>query len=426
MKNKKIVILSGSHLSLNPRVVKEADALTEMGYKVEVLGRGNFPDLLKQDIELLKKRKWQFKPIFANCTFLIKVFGKIQCYIGNLLFKVLKLENYWQLGPMPAALLKEGRKRNAFLYIAHSEAGMWAAVRLHKERKKIGVDMEDWFSEDLLPDARKKRPIQLLKKLERNLLCEGAYSSCTSESMADGLVKAYGCRRPLVIRNVFSKRDREGLDKKWKDRPEMYKWMEKNDLTTVRPNGAPVSIHWFSQTIGPGRGLENLFQALQGMKGNWEIHLRGNLKGYEKWLERACPKTVFKKLKVHELVENKELLSRIAEHDIGYAGELEKPPSRNLTITNKVFQYLLGGLVVVASSTAGQKEAAKKFKKSVHLFKLNSANDLKKKLSALVSKQSFQNKPQKRELIKLYLKHSWEKEKQILKRAIFNIYSNQK
>jgi len=243
--------------------------------------------------------------------------------------------------------------------------------------------MEDWFSEDLLPEARKGRPIQLLKTLEKDLLCYGSYSSCTSEAMADALVKEYGCRRPTVVRNVFPQKDREGLDGKWKDRPGMAQWMERNDPTAERPKEAPVSIHWFSQTVGPGRGLEILFEALEGMEGNWELHLRGNLKGYEKWLEGVCPAQVRNKLTVHELVGNEELLSRIAEHHIGFAGELKEPRSRDLTITNKVFQYLQGGLAVMASDTAGQKELAHEAKGALQLFPVGSVAGLQKIISKI-------------------------------------------
>jgi glycosyltransferase involved in cell wall biosynthesis len=47
----------------------------------------------------------------------------------------------------------------------------------------------------------------------------------------------------------------------------------------------------------------------------------------------------------------------IARHDIGLALEPTDPPSRNLTITNKFFQYLNAGLAIIASDTAGQREA---------------------------------------------------------------------
>ena len=328
-----------------------------------------------------------------------KVISRAQRYLGHQAHRRLGWENRWQLGPMAELLLKEGRKRKADLYIAHSEAGMWAAEQLRKEGKRVGVDMEDWFSEDLLPEARRTRPIRLLKELEKNLLCHGVHSTCTSEAMADALVEAYGCRRPTVIRNVFPFKDREQLDGKWKDRPGMARWMPRNDPEAVRPKEAPVSIHWFSQTIGPGRGLETLFQALDGLEGNWELHLRGNLKGYEVWLERVCPASAKGKMKVRGLVENGELLSRIAEHDIGFAGELPELPSRNLTITNKFFQYLQGGLAVVASKTKGQIEAAREAGHAVWLCQTESMPSLRGVLETLL---------ENRELIVQTKKSAWE------------------
>ena len=394
-------------------MVKEADALTEKGYEVEVLGRGDLPGWLEQDTFLLKKRTWKFDPIFSRPSLPGKAVGKARRHFSHIVFRLFGLESPWQFGPMAAALLKEGRKRDAFLYIAHSEVGMWAAEQLRKEGKRVGVDMEDWFSEDLLPEARRERPIRLLKELEKNLLCHGVHSTCTSEAMADALVEAYGCRRPTVIRNVFPCKDREQLDGKWKDRPGMAKWMPRNDPEAARPKEAPVSIHWFSQTIGPGRGLETLFQALAGLEGNWELHLRGNLKGYEKWLERVCPASVKGKMKVHGLVENEELISRIAEHDIGYAGELGEPPSRNLTITNKFFQYLQAGLAVVASDTAGQKEVADQAAEGIKIFSF-SDKTLKNQIAMMKEPSSLS--AMKKNALQAYNSHfNWEKEKTKLK-----------
>ncbi len=337
----------------------------------------------------LDKKKWKFTGLLGERKLFGKVVAKIKSYLGYGASILLQWDNPWQLGPMAGVLWREARKRSADLYIGHLEGGIWAAEQLRKQGKRVGVDLEDWYSEDLLPEARRDRPIRLLKKLERNLLCEGAHSSCTSEAMADALVKEYGCRRPLVIRNVFPLKDREGLDGKWKDRPGMARWMMKNDPTRERPKEAPVSIHWFSQTIGPGRGLELLFQVLESLQENFELHLRGNLKGYEGWLERVCPGGVRKRVTVHSLVENEDLLSRVAEHDIGYAGELPEPPSRDLTITNKVYQYLHAGLAVVASDTEGQKEAVRSATGAVAIFRAGNSGSLTEAIRGLFRKRAL-------------------------------------
>ena len=46
----------------------------------------------------------------------------------------------------------------------------------------------------------------------------------------------------------------------------------------------------------------------------------------------------------------------IARHDIGLALEQSDIVSRDLTVTNKILQYLNAGLAVVATPTAGQRE----------------------------------------------------------------------
>jgi hypothetical protein len=148
---------------------------------------------------------------------------------------------------------------------------------------------------------------------------------------------------------------------------------------------------------------------LDGLEGNWELHLRGNLKGYEGWLERICTARVKKKMKVHGLVENEELLSRIAEHDIGYAGELGEPPSRNLTITNKFFQYLQAGLAVVASDTAGQKEVIAQVGGAAFLFSNGEATGLSKILHGLIS-ENIDLQRQRRMAWDSGEKLCWEKE----------------
>ena len=387
-KSLKIVILSGNHLCHNPRVLKEADALAEGGHEVEILTSGVNPNYLRRDKRLAHGKKWKINALMSELAGAQRFKTRAKRLLGSLAHRWLRLENKWQLGEMAQHLYKESKRKGADLYIAHSEPAMWAAEILRKTGESVAIDMEDWFSEDLLPVARKARPILMLKKLEKSLLCHGVHSSCTSEAMADALASTYGCRRPQVIRNVFPVKDREKMDGKWKDRPWMVKWLSTNDPKIERPKDAPISIHWFSQTIGPGRGLEQLFQALEGVKGSWELHIRGNLKGYEHWLEQCCPTEVKERLRVHEQVENEELLSRIAEHDIGYAGEPKTPPNKNLTISNKLFQYLQSGLAVIASDTKGQMEAAQKAGGAVQLYVAGSVDSLRRILIPLLRNSS--------------------------------------
>ena len=67
----------------------------------------------------------------------------------------------------------------------------------------MAVDVEDWYSEDLMFTDRRSRPLRLLRAAESFALNHAVYTTTTSESMAAGLAATYGCRAPLVLRNTF-------------------------------------------------------------------------------------------------------------------------------------------------------------------------------------------------------------------------------
>jgi glycosyltransferase involved in cell wall biosynthesis len=73
-------------------------------------------------------------------------------------------------------------------------------------------------------------------------------------------------------------------------------------------------------------------------------------------LDGAVPESWRQRVFIHSTVPNAELLSRIAEHDVGLALETTAIKSRDLTVTNKLFQYLQAGLAIIATDTAGQRE----------------------------------------------------------------------
>ncbi len=187
--------------------------------------------------------------------------------------------------------------------------------------------------------------------------------------MSQALATRYDCRPPAVIYNAFPWSDRACIDGLVKDR---------------KDRSIP-SLHWFSQTIGIGRGLEDLFAALPNVKSPMEFHLRGNLiAGGQAWLSRQVPPEWASRIFLHPIVSNTELLSRISEHDIGYAGEGNDCRSRDLTVTNKLLHYLLGGLAVVASGTAGQREVAEQAPGAVRLFRAGRPGELAAILNSML------------------------------------------
>ena len=367
----KIVILTGASLAWNPRARKEATALASAGYEVTVLGAAPSRGQFEIDQQLASQAGFNFRSIISyNDQGARRDLGmRLRSRMASLLFKWFRLESPFQLNHLTLALWQSARKEPADYYSAHLEPAMWVGRRLIGEDRTVGIDMEDWYSEDLLPEARRHRPIKLLRSLESALLRNGAQGFCPSLALGEALAREYECPPPTVIYNAFPWAERETLDGRYKDR---------------KSQTAP-SIHWYSQTLGKGRGLEDLLAALPFLKHEVEIHLRGKpVVGFDDWLASLVPEPLRNRIYIHDLVSNEELLSRIAEHDIGFAGEMKYSRSRDLTVTNKILHYLLAGLAVVASDTAGQREVAEQAGGAVFIYRSGGHEELATQLNCLL------------------------------------------
>jgi glycosyltransferase involved in cell wall biosynthesis len=365
-----ILILIGGHLCNAPRPQKEAKTLANAGHIVTVKGAWFDPKFIQRDQHLLHNQPYRFQPYLDFQP--SHRFKNWQARSHSRIARECWQRFHWfspnLLGYGASAMLDAARRTQADLTIVHSEVGLWVGHQLLKEGLRVGVDFEDWFSEDLLPDARATRPISHLKTLEAHLMQTCRYCLTTSQAMAEAMAIAYHAPSPTVIYNAFPWADRAELDGQIND----------------RRNLKLPSLHWFSQTIGPGRGLETLLQALSHLKTPVEVHLRGNYPDSSRqWLEPLIPDQWRDRLFIHPLVSNTELPSRIAEHDIGLALESPEIPSRNLTITNKLFQYLQAGLAVVATNTTGQKEIFEQFPSIGQLISSTDISGLARSLNHL-------------------------------------------
>ncbi|MEO5372346.1 MAG: glycosyltransferase [Magnetococcus sp. DMHC-1] len=343
----RILILIGAHLASAPRPQKEAMALLAAGHDVEILGVWSSQAWVERDALLMQEGIWHFQPALdfrpQGWRGMVKNIGvRLQSRWARELFRRRGRVTPALLGYGVHHLLRAALARRADLTIVHAEGGLWVGEQLRQAGLRVGVDFEDWFSEDLTAAMRQSRPLTFLRRLEQDALRNCRYALTTSHALAASLAERYETPAPQVVYNVFPWADRETLDTLALDRP---------------PGRQRVSLHWFSQTLGPGRGLEFLFAALPHMRIPVEIHLRAqDSPGSREWLARQLSPVWRERVFVHPLVPNRDLLSRIAEHDVGLSLDDTVIPSRDLTVTNKLFQYLLAGLFIVATDTRGQRE----------------------------------------------------------------------
>ena len=341
-----VCLVTPGQPSTNPRLVKEADALVEAGASVHVVAC-KFQDWA--DEAAFTDRPWTLHWLrFGEQA--LRWRDLYQRARRRLCHEVSRL-----VGAQPGLaerafhyvipeLTRTTSRVPADLYIAHNLAALppaHHASRRHDAR--LGFDAED-FHRGEFPDRPEHEPERRLTAyLEEKYMPHCDYLTAASNGIADAYVGAVGVSQPTTVLNVFP-------------RSERHAEIPDEVLDAERPDDVR-SLYWFSQTIGPDRGLEDALQALPHLPKDVCLSLRGQwAPGYEsEFRNQARDIGVADRVRHLDLVPPGQLIRRTAEHDIGLA--LEHPVSRNrrICVTNKLFTYLLAGVPLVATRTQGQK-----------------------------------------------------------------------
>jgi hypothetical protein len=169
----KILILIGGHLCNAPRPQKEAETLAHAGHLVTVQGAWFDPEFIQRDQHLQLNQPYRFQPYldFQPSQRLRNWQVRSQSRLAKEGWQSFHRFSPDLLGYGARAMLKAARQARADLTIVHSEAGLWVGSQLLDAGQCVGVDFEDWFSEDLLPEARASRPLAHLSSppTHRNL-----------------------------------------------------------------------------------------------------------------------------------------------------------------------------------------------------------------------------------------------------------------
>ena len=336
-----VLSLIVGHLASAPRAQKEARALRAAGARVVVRGNWFDPQLADEDLALARELDIDFAAVTDLRRGSWKLGDRLRHRIANEGFNRFGLVSTRILGHGGPELLHAARRINADLTMVHSEPGLWVGRKLLEEGHRVGVDFEDWFSHDQPPEDRGSPVRTVLQDHERYLLNNAHCCLTTTRVLAEALARDAGTSRvPVVVRNCFLA-------------------IEPGQVlpgVADLADSPAVSFYWHSQTIGPHRGLETLAQALPLLQGDWRLNLRGSLRGYGEWFTNTFPRDLQGRIRCLEVVSNAELPGRTRSHDVGLALEVPYCLNKELTASNKIHEYLRGGLAVIATQTQGQEE----------------------------------------------------------------------
>jgi glycosyltransferase involved in cell wall biosynthesis len=225
----------------------------------------------------------------------------------------------------------------ADLYIAHNLGALPAAVAAAAKHGALaGFDAEDFHSGQLT-GGEQDDLVKLTRRVEQRLIPRCAYVTAASPQIADAYAALCNIPKPTVVLNVFP--------------------LASRPAKSLRRADTKLTLYWFSQTIGPGRGLEQAVRALKLLPAEVELHLRGAWQtGYESDLRAiASGEGVAQHRIVGHLPAPPDQMIRLAAiHDVGLALEPGHPANNNFALSNKLFTYLLAGCAGVATHTAAQ------------------------------------------------------------------------
>lgn len=353
---KKICLITPGHISTNPRLVKEATALVEAGYEVHLIFT-QYMDYLVEDDQLLLKNNpliTYTKLLWTSGYKFLRFRTGLLQKIGILLSKIFKSitifnkivlnRNYnWQY--QQAVLI------NADLYIAHNVGALPVAASAAKKNGVFfGFDAEDFHRGEDLSTYFKESIIYI----ENKYLPVANYISAGSPLIAEAYGSLYK-KEVVSILNVFPKPN--------------LKLIEKG-------KNSPVKLFWFSQTIGLGRGIEDIISAMALLEDKTvELHLLGNCEPEMKKKINDMASSSNHIFYYHPVFPDK-IFDLVSEFDIGMATETGVPLNRDICLTNKIFTYLQSGLAVIASDTKAQKDLLKKHPEIGRLYPKGNSNSL--------------------------------------------------
>ena len=337
---KRITVVTAGHLSACPRMLKSADAFAWAGYDVRVVSVNNTPWATVADAAVKKTRPWAWSVVDYD-----KATGRsLQLRTGvrlRMAQGIAKAMGPWRV-PIGIAIRAYSRAHDEIVreVVAHpadfiygGTTGALAAVAQAAKRLGVpyGIDFEDFHSgEHGGPGSGLTNA--LAARVERRVIRGAAFITAGSPMIADAYYDAYGVR-PLPICNTFT-------------------------MVPGQPERAegPLRLYWFSQTLGPGRGLEEVICAIGEAGVPIELHMRARPIPWYIDSLRELRRSVAPKLElaVHDPLMPDDMVKVAQPYDAGLACEEPYVMNKRLSLANKIFTYLAAGVPVILSRTPAQ------------------------------------------------------------------------
>lgn len=355
---KRILFITTSQPSINPRLRKSADALANAGHRVHVLYAYRTDWATVADEKILRVSKWTGKRVGGSPTmqkhlfFWSRLIRKLWELLGNV--ERAHCRSY-------GAYIREGVKWDPDMIIGHNPGALGPLTELGARLNvPILFDAEDFHRGEIDPEVQSNQSKDVAK-LEH--ACMPKLTAATGASPL--IVKAYEQLFPEIswttVNNAFPS-----------------ELMPSEPL----PQSGPLKIIWFSQVVGLDRGLAEF---LRGMALTPEIPIELTLVGAASEELKATLSAEIQSNQ-HQITfkgpfPERELFKEIGNYEIGLALEVPKTQNRAICRTNKLYTYPLCGVYMFVSKTEAQVDFVQEFPNAGEMIDLEQPQSIAQALN---------------------------------------------
>lgn len=371
--SRRIAIVTTKQPGTNPRMRKNADALSVAGYDVLVLYAFTAKWADTTDESILRKAPWSYRRIGGH-----PIESPIQYFMTRLTRKWSNWRNNLNgiFCPSIRDFVNAVTEFNPHLTIGHNPGSLPVLCQLRSNSNlKVLFDAEDFHRGEFPEESHEAAQVARLEDA-----CIPRLSSMTTASPL--IETAYQTLYPQVhcttINNAFD------LDLQPEFKP--------------LPTG-PLKLCWFSQVVGLNRGLvEFLNQLIPLGDLDLDITIVGNATEHVRSTLQRCVSSPNHKIQFLPATSEKQLAKTVSEHHLGLALEPGFSTNNLIARSNKVFFYPLCGCLTLFSKTPGQIDFHQQNPITGHLIDLNDDK---------VSTQMLRNLYENRSDLELERRNAW-------------------
>jgi len=267
------------------------------------------------------------------------------------------------LPPRGAALGGILAKFPADLYVGHNIEALLPILRAAKSRRVPAIfDCMEFYSD--MGNGQTTLERRIIASIEQKCLpaCELVLAS--SDQVADALMLSYGIPKPQPLYNAPP--------------------LDSNPLSAGACTDA-FTLYWRNSVLGFGeRGLDDALVALASLPPAISLHLQGKmpLDRGRALRARITELGLQDRVQIHPPYLPHEAVREAAKHSVGLCLERKGNRNHDVTVSNKIFDYMMAGLPVVASDLPGLRQVVDRAQGGL-LYESGSPEDLAKKMFAL-------------------------------------------